>query len=93
MKINQSISEILKKYKNKSKFKFKETYLAQFLKNKMTIIKNILIGNQLKKNYLILLQNLLSVIKEVLKLSSFMMKKTFLTTFNSEYLINNNIYP
>ena len=30
MKINQSISEILKKYKNK--FKFKETYLAQFLK-------------------------------------------------------------
>tara|TARA_Y100000768_G_scaffold343016_1_gene288429 strand:- start:3937 stop:4062 length:126 start_codon:yes stop_codon:yes gene_type:complete len=34
MKINQSISEILKKYKNKSKFKFKETYLAQFLKKR-----------------------------------------------------------
>ena len=32
MEINQNISEILKKYKNKSKFKFKETYLAQFLK-------------------------------------------------------------
>jgi len=32
MKINQIISEILKKYKNKYKLKSKETYLAQFLK-------------------------------------------------------------
>ena len=32
MKINQIISEILKKYKNKYKLKSKETYLVQFLK-------------------------------------------------------------
>jgi len=32
MKINQSISEIIKKYKKKSKFKFKKTYLSQFIK-------------------------------------------------------------
>ena len=31
MEINQIVSEILKKYKNKQKLKFKETYLAKYL--------------------------------------------------------------
>ena len=32
MEINQTVSEILKKYNNKYKFKFKKTYLPKFLK-------------------------------------------------------------